>query len=123
VYHASGLITRAKSFLMTKTLSDYRFNHGTRSHLGNFVQAVRTGERLNAGVEDGYKSALLCHLGNISLRTGQTISCDPRTGQIIGNAKAKRLWQRDYDKRWMRQFMTDLIEPSVEYSPSFSNIQ
>ncbi len=49
---------------------------GGASHFANFVKAVRSRQwtDLHADVEVGHLSAALCHLGNISLRTGRAVS-------------------------------------------------
>ncbi len=69
-------------------------------HLQNFLDAIRGTAKANAEIEEGHKSALLCHLGNISLRTGRTIRLDPKTRQIAGDPEAARLWGRDYRDGW-----------------------
>jgi hypothetical protein len=53
---------------------------------------------LNSEIEDGHKSTLLCHLGNIAHRTGRTIKCDPRTGHILDDKDAMGYWSREYAK-------------------------
>ena len=55
---------------------------------------------LNAEIEIGHKSTLLCHLGNIAHRTGRTMNCNPQNGHILGDTKAMALWERDYEKGW-----------------------
>ena len=69
-------------------------------HLRNFLDCIRNGGRPNADIEEGHKSTLLCHLGNIAWRTGRTVNCDPRTGRITGDKGAARLWGREYRKGW-----------------------
>jgi predicted dehydrogenase len=69
-------------------------------HLQNFLDAVRNGQSLNCEVEEGHKSTMLCHLGNIAYRTGQTIEVDPSTGHIQNNAAANKLWACEYRKGW-----------------------
>ena len=48
---------------------------------------------------------MLVHLGNIAQRTGRTLSCDPKTGRILGDDDAMRYWKREYQPGW---------EPRVE---------
>lgn len=69
-------------------------------HLQNFLDAVRSGARPHADIEEGYKSTLLCHLGNIAYRTGRTLHCDARNGHIRNDREAMALWSREYRKGW-----------------------
>jgi predicted dehydrogenase len=69
-------------------------------HIANFLDAVRNGGRLNSEIEEGHKSTLLCHLGNIAHRTGRALRCDPKNGHIIGDQAAMALWSREYEKGW-----------------------
>ena len=55
---------------------------------------------LHAEVEDGHQSALLCHLGNISQRTGRSLTCDPTNGRIKGDDVAASYWTREYEPGW-----------------------
>ncbi len=75
---------------------------GDSEHLANFLAAIRNDEplSLNAEIEKGAKSTLLCHLGNIAHRTGHTLNCDPQNGHIIGDDKAMALWTREYEPGW-----------------------
>ena len=69
-------------------------------HIDNFVNAVRTGAKLSAPIEDGAKTGILCHLGTISQQVGRKLTIDPKTGRILNDAEASRLWSREYDPRW-----------------------
>ena len=69
-------------------------------HIDNFVNAVRTGTRLSAPIEDGAKTGTLCHLGTISQQVGRKLTIDPKNGHILHDAEASRLWSREYDPRW-----------------------
>ena len=73
---------------------------GDASHLQNFIAAIRGDAKLNAEIEEGFKSALLCHLGNIAWRTGSEVHFDPKGQQILGNPAAAALWTCEYRKRW-----------------------
>jgi len=69
-------------------------------HLQNFLDAIRSGARLNAPIEEGHKSTLLCHLGNIAYRTGHVLNLDPKSGLITGDKAAAALWRREYRPGW-----------------------
>ena len=75
-------------------------NGGDATHLQNFIDALRGKTKLNAPIEEGAKSTFLCHLGNISYRTGRTIRPDPQTHRIAGDDDAARLWGREYQEDW-----------------------
>ncbi len=75
---------------------------GDAVHFQNFLDAVRAGDpkKLNAEIEQGAASTLLCHLANIAQRTGHTLHVDPATKQITGDEEAKKLWSREYRPGW-----------------------
>src|SRR5437867_9683072 len=69
-------------------------------HIANFVDAIRTGAALHQPIEEGAKSVLLGHLGNIAQSTGRALRTDPKSGHIVGDDEAMRLWQREYARGW-----------------------
>jgi len=69
-------------------------------HFSNFIEGIRQGNALNSEIEEGQKSTLLCHLGNIAWRTGHTLNLDPQTRNIIGDPSASALWRRSYRAGW-----------------------
>jgi len=73
-------------------------------HMRNFVNGIKNDEKLNSPIEEGHKSNLLCHLGNISQKQSKTLSIDPQSGKILNDQKANEMWSREYQKDW---------EPSV----------
>jgi hypothetical protein len=73
----------------------------TELHMTNFVEAVRTGAKLNAPISDGAKTGMLCHLGTIAHQTGRKLTIDPATAHIVGDKDAMRRWSRTYEKNWM----------------------
>ncbi len=70
------------------------------AHFQNFVDSIRGGAKLNSEIEEGHKSTLLCHLGNIAHRTGRALRCDPKDGKIRDDADAMKLWKREYEPGW-----------------------
>jgi predicted dehydrogenase len=68
-------------------------------HIGNFLDAIRGGEPLNSPIDEGHKSTLLGHLGNIALRTGRTLHCDPANGRPR-EEEGMALWSREYAPGW-----------------------
>lgn len=87
-----------------KEIESYSGRGGQQDHIENFVASIRGQAELNADMRVAHASALLCHLGNISYRTGRTLNCDPATGRILHDAGAMTYWKREYEPGW---------EPSV----------
>jgi hypothetical protein len=73
---------------------------GDDEHLRNFLDAVRDGSRLNADIEEGHKSTMFCHLGNVAYRTGQSLAVNPSNGHILNNSAADAFWAREYREGW-----------------------
>jgi predicted dehydrogenase len=73
---------------------------GEVDHIPNFLAAIRDGRPLNAAIDVGYPSTVLCHLGAIAQRVGRSLKCDPRTGRILDDPAAQQLWGRAYEPGW-----------------------
>ncbi len=76
---------------------------GGREHLEDFLESIRENKplELNAEIEDGQKSTLMTHLGNIAYRTGRSLECDPGNGHILNDREAMdKYWSRDYEAGW-----------------------
>lgn len=72
----------------------------TAMHIGNFLRGIREGEKLTSPIEEGYKSVLLCQLGNIAQQVGRTIFTNPANGHIKDDPEAEKLWGRQYEAGW-----------------------
>ncbi len=69
-------------------------------HFANFIDAIREGKPLRAEIEEGQKATLLCHLGNIAWRSGQTVNFDAAACKVIGDATVNALCSRAYRSGW-----------------------
>ena len=70
-------------------------------HMANFVNAFREAEKQNSPILEGYKSNLLCHLGNIAQETGSVLDTSSSNGHILNNNEANAYWNRDYAEGWV----------------------
>ncbi len=75
-------------------------DRGGESHIGNFIKAVRSRKvsDLNADVEEGHHSAVLCHMANIAMRVGRRLRFDTRQERFIGDAEANAYLTKKYRK-------------------------
>ena len=69
-------------------------------HFKNFLTSIREHRRPAADIEEGYKTTLMCHLGNIAHRVGRVLKTDPANGHILNDPEAAALWQREYRPGW-----------------------
>jgi predicted dehydrogenase len=70
----------------------------TKPQFENFLAAVRSRrqEDLAGDILEGHLSASLCHLANISYRTGRALRFDPAAENFGGDAEANALLTRHY---------------------------
>lgn len=71
-----------------------------KDHFANFLECMESSKTPNSVYSDCYKSVLLCHLANISYRTGRALHCDLKNGHIKNDADAMKLWSREYEPGW-----------------------
>ncbi len=69
-------------------------------HFDNFVKTIRGEAKLNAPVDEAYKSVLLCQLANIAQRNSGVLHTDPSNGHIMQDDQASALWKRTYEPGW-----------------------
>ena len=79
--------------------------HGGGDHFANFIDCVRSRKKedLNAPIEEGYISASLVHLANVSYRLGRALRFDPVTQDVVDDGEARRLL-RDADRGYRAPF-------------------
>jgi hypothetical protein len=65
-------------------------------HQQNFLDGIRTGSPVNADALTGHLSASLPHLANLSARLGRSLTFDPKTESIVGDAEAAPFVGREY---------------------------
>jgi predicted dehydrogenase len=70
------------------------------AHIANFVECTKSRARPNADVEEGHRSATMCHLGNIATRLGRSLRWDAEREVCTGDAEATRWLSRPYRKPW-----------------------
>jgi predicted dehydrogenase len=94
------LVERSTAAEQVDALDTRGGDNMTDRHINNFLAAIRTGEALRSPIDEGQKSVLLCHLGNIAQMNGGALQTDPRTGRIQGDRRAQRMWAREYARGW-----------------------
>jgi len=94
------VVRRSQAFQATDGVNTLGDDPLTELHMRNFVDAVRGGAKLNAPIEDGAKTGMLCHVGTIAQQTGRTLRLDAKTAHILGDEDAMSRWSRTYEPGW-----------------------
>src|SRR5947209_6768472 len=73
------------------------------NHVRNFLDCVKSRQRPIADIEDGHRTAVACHLANISLRIGRKIRWDADREDVIGDPEATAMLERPYRAPWDKE--------------------
>ena len=71
-----------------------------RGHQLNFLQAIATGSKPVADIEQGHISTASCILANLSMKLGRSLTWDAAKQEIAGDAEANALLKRPYRAPW-----------------------
>jgi len=66
----------------------------TESHVGNWIECMKTRAKPNADVEIGHRSTTVCHLGNIARWLNRRLRWDPVKEVFVDDAEANGLLDR-----------------------------
>ncbi len=72
----------------------------SKSHHGNWLECIKTRQLPICDVAIGHRSATVCHLGNIAVRTGKKFTWDPAKEEIVGDSDAAKFVSREYRAPW-----------------------
>ncbi len=92
-----------KSLLTTPLPDNAERLYKSNDHKGNFFECVQSRKLPICDVEVGHRSASVCHLGAISLRTGKKLQWDPEKEVFVGenaqeaNGYMAREMRKPYD--------------------------
>lgn len=80
--------------IVTLPKEDRRYaNH---AHVQNFLDCVKSRGTPAADISIGHRSATVCHLGNIAVRSGKKINWNPKTETIEGDRDAAKWLTKEY---------------------------
>ena len=75
-------------------------NNLDEAHMRNFLDCVKSRQRPNGDVEEGHRTAVMCHLGNIATRLNRTVQWDGAKQEIKGDGEASGMVARPYRAPW-----------------------
>ena len=72
----------------------------TDAHFLNFINGIRSGEKLNSPIPVANISVTMLQLSNIAYFTQRALNLDTANGHIKDDSEAMKLWGRTYEKGW-----------------------
>ncbi|MBI4626083.1 MAG: Gfo/Idh/MocA family oxidoreductase [Verrucomicrobia bacterium] len=104
-----AMIEASDKDLLTAPLPDTAVRlYKSDNHMGNFFDCVRSRALPICDVEIGHRSASMCHLGAIALRTGHALRWNPEKERFVGDhaAEANAYQAREMRKPYDYGFVT-----------------
>lgn len=98
--YRGGIVTNPPELLKGVELPKITSSQANFSHVNNFFECVKTRAKPAADVSIGHRSATVCHLGNIAVRSGKVIHWDPAAETIVGDAEASKWLTKEYRQPW-----------------------
>ncbi len=98
--YRGGIVTNPTQLLDGIEIPKIVSSNSNTSHVNDFLDCVKTRNKPVADINIGHRSATVCHLGNIAVRTGKTLTWDPKTETIVGDAEASKWLTKEYRKPW-----------------------
>jgi predicted dehydrogenase len=95
-----GIIANPPELLKNVEMPKIVNSQANISHVNNFFDCVKTRKKPSADVSIGHRSATVCHLGNIAVRTKKKIQWDPKTESIVGDPEASKWLTKEYRSPW-----------------------
>jgi predicted dehydrogenase len=74
--------------------------YASKNHHQNWLDCIKSRKAPICDVAIGHRSATVCHLGNIAVRTGKKIQWDPAMQQIVGDAELAKWTTKAYRAPW-----------------------
>lgn len=101
IFVTRGRIESTPAEIVKQPLRDTDVHlYQSTSHHNNWLECIRSGRLPICDAEIGHRSATVCHLGNIALRSGRTLRWDPANETVVGDAEQARMVQRPYRAPW-----------------------
>lgn len=98
--YRGGIKTNPPELLKGVELPKIVSSQASISHVNDFFECVKTRKTPSADINIGHRSATVCHLGNIAIRTNKKINWDPKSETIVGDAEASRWLTKEYREPW-----------------------
>jgi len=96
--YRGGMIANPPELLKSVEVPRIDNRDANIAHVNNFFDCIKTRKKPAADISIGHRSATVCHLGNIAVRTGKKIQWDPKQETIIGDSETAKWLSKEYRK-------------------------
>ena len=96
----SGITASSEALLRVKIKPDEIRLLQDNNHFLNFIKAVKSRKNPASDIDSATQSDFVSHLSDIAIRTGRTITWDPKEETIVGDEGALRLMSRVRREPW-----------------------
>jgi predicted dehydrogenase len=101
IYVNRGALESTPDGILEEALTDKDVHlYASKSHHQNWLDCIKSRKAPICDVGIGHRSATVCHLGNIAIRTGRKIKWDPKAEKIVGDADANKWLTYAYRAPW-----------------------
>jgi predicted dehydrogenase len=96
--YRGGLVASTPEILSGVEVPKIVNSQANQSHVNNFFDCVKSRQKPAADISIGHRSATVCHLGNIAVRSKKKINWDPQSETIVGDSEASAWLTKEYRK-------------------------
>ncbi|WP_299461421.1 Gfo/Idh/MocA family oxidoreductase [uncultured Gimesia sp.] len=96
--YRGGIIANPPELLKSVEVPRIDNRDANIAHVNNFFDCIKTRKKPAADISIGHRSATVCHLGNIAVRTGKKIQWDPKQETIVGDSETAKWLSKEYRK-------------------------
>lgn len=101
LYINRGVIRAWPDAILEEPLKDGDVRlYESRQHHQDWLECIKSRKLPICDVAIGHRTATVCHLGNIAIRTGKRIKWDPAKEQIVGDTEAAKWVNKTYRAPW-----------------------
>ena len=101
IFVSRGTVESTPEAILEEPLDDKAVRlYVSTDHHQNWLDCIKSRKDPICSVDIGHRSATVCHLGNIAVRTGKKIIWDPQKQEIVGDADLARWVGRPYRAPW-----------------------
>jgi predicted dehydrogenase len=97
LYVTRGTIQSTPADILQQPLDEKSVRlYASTNHFQNWLDCVKSRKDPICSVETGHRSATVCHLGNIAIRSGRKVVWDPAREAIVGDRELAKWTSRPY---------------------------